>query len=181
VTLQVENKRIRRLLNRCKKNDRAAQFKIYELYYKAMYNCAYRILRDSYLAEDIMQESFLIAFKKLDTIKIKVTFGSWLKRIVINKSLTQLKVNKRIDKVSLDMIKNENNHYVDYHKLNLDDILIAMKKLKGNYYKILTLHLIEGYKYHELSEILNISNENCRTKVSRAKAQLRKILSNGYE
>jgi len=177
MALKIENEQIRQLLIRCKKNDRAAQFKIYELYYKAMYNCAYRILRNSYMAEDIMQESFLIAFKKLETIKIKVTFGSWLKRIVINKSLTQLKVDKRIEKVSLDMIKNEDTISIDYNKLNVDEILRAIKKLKSNYCEILTLHLIEGYKHNELSEILNISNENCRTKVSRAKAQLRKILS----
>jgi len=171
MALEVENKRIRQLLIKCKNNDSVAQCKIYKLYFKAMYNCAYRILRDSYLAEDIMQESFLIAFKKIVTIEIKTTFGAWLKKIVINKSLTKLKENKKFDLVSLDLIGNTNNsHNEAYHlndvenfnKLKVEEIKLAMKKLKNNYYEILTLHLIEGYRHSELSEILNISNENCR-------------------
>ena len=59
---------------------------VYKAYYKAMYNASLRILKDTFEAEDIIQEGFLTAFEKLDTCKGEVAFGAWLKRIVINKS-----------------------------------------------------------------------------------------------
>ena len=82
------------LIDGCRKNNRKAQIRVYDLYYKAMYNTCYRIVNNSTEAEDIMQESFIDAFKKIDTFQGSGTFGSWLKRIVINKSLDQLKKNK---------------------------------------------------------------------------------------
>ena len=69
-----------------------------------MFNAAYRILKDSYEAEGIMQEAFLTAFTKIDSFKGEVTFGAWLKRIVINKSLTQLKKNNRYEEVKMEVI-----------------------------------------------------------------------------
>ena len=74
------------LLERCKEQNQKAQLTLYNQYYKAMYNVAYRILGDPFLAEDAMQESFLKAFTKLDSFSGNVTFGSWLKKIVVNTS-----------------------------------------------------------------------------------------------
>jgi len=104
-----------------------------------MYNTSLRIVKDSAEAEDVMQESFLSAFTKLHTFKGEVTFGSWLKRIVINNSI--------------------------YH---------YRKQLS------LTLHLIEGYDYEEISKIMDISYANCRTIISRAKQSLRNKLTIAY-
>ena len=84
--MEAKQHHINQLLERCKKQDSAAQMQIYKAYFKAMYNAAYRILNDQFEAEDIMQEAFLTAFTKLNTFKGEVTFGAWLKRIVINKS-----------------------------------------------------------------------------------------------
>ena len=94
VSLESNQQHITNLLERCKTSDKNAQYEVYKLYYKAMYNTSHRILKDSFEAEDIMQEAFLTAFTKLYMYKGEVTFGAWLKRIVINKSLTKLKKNK---------------------------------------------------------------------------------------
>jgi len=67
----------------CTLGNQRAQMEVYNRYNKAMYNTAYRIVKDRAEAEDVMQDSFLTAFTKLDSLKEKVTFGSWLKRIVI--------------------------------------------------------------------------------------------------
>jgi len=84
------------LLDGCKAGDQRAQFQIYKLYYKAMYNTSLRIVNDSMEAEDIMQESFLSAFEKIDTYSGTVSFGAWLKKIVINRSLDSLSRRKGI-------------------------------------------------------------------------------------
>jgi RNA polymerase sigma-70 factor (ECF subfamily) len=94
--LKEKHLHINQLLDRCKKGENAAQMQIYKDYYNAMYNASFRILRDEFEAEDMMQEAFLTAFTKLNTFKGEVAFGAWLKRIVINKSLTQLKKKQQI-------------------------------------------------------------------------------------
>jgi RNA polymerase sigma factor (sigma-70 family) len=82
------------LIEKCKVNNREAQFEIYKIYYKSMYNTSLRIVNDPLQAEDLMQESFLSAFSKIDTFKGNVSFGAWLKRIVINKSIDYLRRKK---------------------------------------------------------------------------------------
>jgi len=84
------------LLDGCKAGDQKAQFQIYKLYYKAMYNTSLRIVNDTMEAEDIMQESFLSAFEKIETYSGTVSFGAWLKKIVINRSLDSLSRRKAI-------------------------------------------------------------------------------------
>jgi RNA polymerase sigma factor (sigma-70 family) len=176
--LEINQQHITNLIERCKKSDKNAQLDLYKAYYKAMYNTAHRILKDNFEAEDIMQEAFLTAFTKLHSFKGEVTFGAWLKRIVINKSLTQLKKNKRYQEVKMELITNDEieEEAIDYKGLNPKKILNTLQSLKDNYRLVLTLNLIEGYDYEEIGQILNYTNENVRTTVSRAKKKLKQVL-----
>jgi RNA polymerase sigma factor (sigma-70 family) len=143
-----------------------------------MYNAAYRILKDEFEAEDIMQEAFLTVFTKIQMYKGEVTFGAWLKRIVINKSLTQLKKNKRYHEVKMEVIPpdDSDDEIIDYTILKASNVLDCLQGLKENYRIILNLHLIEGYDYEEICQILNYTNENVRTTISRAKKKLKQVL-----
>ena len=168
------------LLALCKQKNQKAEFEIYHRYSKAMYNVAYRIVKDEHFAEDVMQESFLKAFTKLDSFSGNVTFGSWLKKIVVNTSINELKKSNKYQFESLD----ENIEVMDfkeesenYSELKAESILKTIQSLKSNYKIILTLFFIEGYDLEEITRILNISNENCRTMMSRAKESLRKKLN----
>jgi len=150
-----------------------------------MYNTSLRILNDSFEAEDVMQESFLVAFTKLSTFKGEVSFGAWLKRIVINKSITQLRKNKKFDHVPLEVVTEKGdyngNGSEEYSTLSMKVILGAINQLKDNYKVALTLNLIEGYDYEEISDIMQISYQNSRTIISRAKNKLRQLLVVNYE
>lgn len=143
-----------------------------------MYNSAHRILKDSFEAEDIMQEAFLTTFTKIHTYKGEVAFGAWLKRIVINKSLTQLKKNNRDQKVKMEVIPNDEieEERLEYRGLNPKSVLSSLNNLKDNYRVVLTLHLIEGYDYEEIGQILKYTNENVRATVSRAKKKLKQVV-----
>jgi len=157
---------------------------VYNRYYKAMYNTAVRIVKDEMEAEDIMQESFLNAFTKLQTFKGEVTFGAWLKRIVINNSIYHYRKQKKRNEVALEnlMYKVEDTDAVvtDHSSTEQEaqKVMEAMTQLKDNYRMSLTLHLIEGYDYEEISGIMDISYANCRTTISRAKESLRKKMIN---
>ena len=167
------------LIESCKAGSRSAQFKIYKLYYKAMYNTSLRIVNDTAEAEDIMQESFLEAFRHLDSYTGEGTFGSWLKKIVINKSLDALRKNKEsisIEEESLDfpeIIEENREEEIQYQVAEVKE---AITKLPEEYRIVLSLFLLEGYDHEEISEILNISNNSSRTRFVRAKQKLQKIL-----
>ncbi|WP_179352251.1 RNA polymerase sigma factor [Winogradskyella vidalii] len=175
------NQNTEQLLVLCKSGNQRAQLEIYNRYNKAMFNTAIRIVKDSFRAEDIVQESFLAAFTKLSTLENLNLFGAWLKRIVVNNSIgyynkiikqNEVPLDSVIYKVEDEQGLNENEQNNDKVKL----ILGAMKTLKSNYNIGLTLHLIEGYDYEEICEIMDISYANCRTLISRAKESLRKKL-----
>ena len=170
------------LIQLCKEGNQKAQLELYNRYYMAMYNTAYRIVKDRFEAEDIMQESFLSAFTKLGSLKDCEFFGAWLKRIVINNSIYKYNKSNKNDEVHLDdvLYKVEDDSGIpdDYEFTNLkaQQVLDTMKTLKENYRICLTLNLIEGYDYEEICDIMNISYANCRTTISRAKESLRKKL-----
>lgn len=171
------------LIQLCREGKQSAQLALYNQYYKAMYNTALRIVKDSYEAEDIMQESFLNAFTKLDSFRGEVAFGAWLKRIVVNNSIYHYRKQQKNDEVPLDdvMYRVEDHSGVesghDFTNMKAQKVLETMKTLKDNYRVSLTLHLVEGYDYEEVSEIMGISYANCRTTISRAKDSLRKKLT----
>ena len=177
-----QREHIDELLQSCIAGKQSAQLEVYNRYYTAMFNTAIRIVKDTAQAEDIMQESFLSAFTKLHTFKGEVTFGSWLKRIVINNSIHHYRKQQKKNEVALDEVlyKVEDNDGIDpnhvFTELKAQKVMETMKNLKENYRVSLTLHLIEGFDYDEISEIMNISYANCRTTISRAKESLRKKL-----
>ena len=167
------------LVEACKKGDQKAQFELYRLYHVAMYNTTLRIVGDSDDAEDVMQEAFLKAFLKLDSYRGEVSFGAWLKRIVINKALDFLRLKK--EKLSLEDAgeigemedEPDDSPQVEYRA---EAIKRAIFRLPEGYRIVLSLILLEGYDHEEVSGILNISNATSRTQYHRAKKKLVELL-----
>ena len=167
------------IINACKAGDRNAQFKIYKLYYKAMYNTSLRIVNDTMEAEDIMQEAFLQAFNRIHSNTGEGSFGSWLKRIVINKSLDVIR--KRKIQVSLEEESMEFPEIIEENReeeirLQLADVKEAIGELQEEYRVIINLFLLEQYSHEEISEMLHITNNLSRTRLVRAKQKVLKIL-----
>ena len=181
--MTLANQNITQLVELCKTGNQLAQLEVYNRYYKAMYNTSLRIVKDTFEAEDIMQEAFLKAFTKLDSLHEAVTFGSWLKRIVINDSIYNYNKSSKYRDVPLDdvLYKVEDHSGIpeeeEVKDLQVRHVLDTIKTLKDNYRIALTLHLIEGYDYEEVSSIMNMSYGNCRTTISRAKDKLRQKLN----
>lgn len=148
-----------------------------------MYNTCYRIVQNPDEAEELMHESFLHAFAKINTFRGEGTFGSWLKKIAVNKSVDFIRKAKP-EIVSLDEFKQEPVDSVEDYDANADSsfydmnkVVKAMDSLPDNYRVILSLYLLEGYDHSEISEILNISNANVRVRYVRAKKKLKESLS----
>ena len=142
---------------------------LYSKYCDGMYVIAHRYLKDTAAAEDAMQEAFIKAFKKLSQFKGDVTFGAWLKRIVINTCLDTLK-SKKLELQSL------NEEVYTIVEDEASEVLSAIEGLPENYRATVKLFLIEGYDHQEISEILQISENASRTYLHRGKTKLKETL-----
>ncbi|MCF6171295.1 MAG: sigma-70 family RNA polymerase sigma factor [Bacteroidales bacterium] len=167
------------LIRSCRKNNKTAQLSIYKLYYKAMFNTSLRIVNNVEDAEDIMQEAFLEAFRKISTYRGNGSFGGWLKRIVINRSLDFVKARQTRISLGRKIMEMETPEPEDGDEptdidVRLDEVKTAMKKLQENDRIILALFLLEGYDHGEIARILGIPYGNVRTRYSRAKQKLMK-------
>jgi len=147
-----------------------------------MFVVANRFVKDTLEAEDIVQEAFIKAFAKLHQYKAEVTFGAWLKRIVINKCIDLLKSKKQqlleLDEVHLKVVDSsyEDEWLVD-DAITLDEVKDAISKLSDKYKYVVMMFLIEGYDHQEIAEVLNITEVASRTQLSRGKAKLKELLT----
>ena len=169
------------LIEKCKRNNRQAQLALYNKYCNGMFVVAKRFVKDDMEAEDVVQESFIKAFTKLNQYKGSVTFGAWLKRIVVNKSIDILKSRKErqveLDEVHLKVIDiDSSDDWNVADDITVEDVKIAIEQLPEKYKYVVMLYLIEGYDHQEISEILNITEVASRTQLSRGKVKLQNLL-----
>ncbi|MBC7851390.1 MAG: RNA polymerase sigma factor [Chitinophagaceae bacterium] len=171
------------LVERCKQGHAPSYRALYQQYSKAMFNTSLRIVNNRADAEDVLQEAFVDAFRSLDDFHYRSTFGAWLKRIVINKSINVLR-KRRVNLIDID----ETNAVAMPQEESLDEKELALKvqqvkkaieKLPDGYRTVLTLYLLEGYDQEEISEIIGISHNTVRTQYIRAKQKLLTIIKEG--
>ncbi len=169
----------REIIERSKKGNRQAQYQLYKMYSRAMFNICYRMMNDRSDAEDMLQESFTEAFRRLDSFRHESTFGAWLKMIVINKCINEIKRKKAQLEFFDDMSPFEDEEDLSEDQetgLSPDMIKKAMEELPKGSRMIFSLYLLEGYDHQEISEILNISESNSKTQYMRAKQRIKEIL-----
>ncbi len=154
---------------------------IYDQYCGAMYTIACRYLSHEE-AKEAMQEGFLKAFLNIQTFEKDKTFGAWLKRIVINQCIDQLKKKKletsAIEQVQLEIVDDED--WLFDTQITKQEILQAIDQLSEKYQLVVKLYLLEGYDHSEISQILGIEVKTSRTQLRRGKLQLRELLKKHF-
>lgn len=165
------------LVSQCRQGSAKAQFELYKLYATAMYNVVLRVLNNVAEAEDVLQEAFLDAFTRIGDFRQETTFGLWLKQIVINRAINNLR-KRKVQFVSLDGIEiaDENETNVEETSLKVEKIKQAMVKLPDGYRVVLSLYLFEGYDHEEIAHILKITENTSRSQYMRAKRKLNALL-----
>jgi len=165
------------IIEACKRNDRQAQFELYRLYSKAMFNVALRMVKNGDEANDMLQNSFIDVFKNIHSFRYQASFGAWMKRIVINNCINFLRKKK------LDLIELQEGYHDRAEEaepmpkgISIDAVRRALMDLPDGYRAIFSLYAMEGYDHGEIAEILNISESTSKSQYSRAKMKLRMIL-----
>jgi RNA polymerase sigma factor (sigma-70 family) len=168
------------LVVECAKGDRKAQYDLYTLYRKGMYNVAMRILDNEDDAADVLQESFLDAFTRMVDFRHESTFGWWIKQIVVNKSISQLRKRRSeiipLEEHLVEDVAAEDDQDWEHVEFQVQQVKQAIKLLPDNYRIVLSLYLLEGYDHEEIGHILKITENTSRTQLLRAKRKLIDIL-----
>ncbi len=159
------------IIERCQKGERKAFQELYNLYAKAMFNISVRILNNTGEAEEVLQDSFLKAFQKIESYDKNYSFGVWLKRIVINSSLDVLK-KKKLNFVSIDEANYREEEIDEESIYDVEAIKNCISELADGYRTVLTLFLFEEYSHKEIAEVLNISEGTSKSQYNRAKKKL---------
>jgi RNA polymerase sigma factor (sigma-70 family) len=167
------------LIEQCKNGSVKAEYEIYKLYSKAMYNTCMRLLNNREDAEDILQEVFIYAFNKLKNFRFEASFGSWLKQITVNSCINKLKKKSVLLTYPDDFnaietgFENENDIQIEYEAKK---ILRAAEKLPEGFRVVFSLYLLEGYDHAEISQILGIAESTSKTQYMRAKLKIKELL-----
>ncbi|MBO9638077.1 MAG: RNA polymerase sigma factor [Siphonobacter aquaeclarae] len=165
------------LVEACQRGERSAQYELYRLYSKSMYNVAFRILNHTAEAEDVLQDAFVKFFQRLSDFRQESTVGAYLKQIVVNEALNRLR-QRRVKWAEVEEgyeVAQEPAHEPD--EWEVSRVRAAMMRLPDGFRTVLTLHLLEDYSHDEIAEMLQISASTSRTQYMRAKNKLREMLS----
>lgn len=173
---------IQELVDKSLKGDTRSFQVLYQTHAKAMFNTALRILGNAADAEDILQDSFLDAFKNLNKFSGQSTFGAWIKQIVIYKSINLLKKKKvpfvEIGNGALDM-EEAHNEDPGWESMQIEAIRKAMQRLPDGFRTVLSLYLFEGYDHEEIAVILGVAHATVRTQYVRGKKKLLDLIGKG--
>ena len=167
------------LIERCRDGDPIAQYELYQLYNRSMYNTALRICGSREEAEDVLQEAFISAFNHLSSYREDATFGAWLKRIVINKAITSIKKSQK-EALMMEEVGTTDSEFDPFDDadltLSVNKIKEALMGLPKGFRSVLSLYLFEGYDHKEIAEILGITESTSKSQYKRAKDKLRILL-----
>lgn len=171
----------RQLVEACKAGNRKAYNDLYNSYAKAMYNICYRMMNNAEDARDMLQESFVDAFRRLESFRFESTFGAWLKKIVINKCINALekrKITWADEEITDDYASDYESETVNEAelKLSVERVKKAMDRLPEGARIIFSLYLLEGYDHTEISEILHISESTSKTQFMRARQMVKEMM-----
>ena len=166
------------LIDRCKVGDIKAQYSLYKLYSKSLYNVAMRFMNNKMDADEIVQDTFITAFKKMENFEGKGAFGQWLKRIAINNCISVLR-KRKIHFDDIEAIQVAAGHVEEVDD-SVDPKIVhqAIRELPDKARIVLNLYALEGYKHKEISKILGISESTSKTQYKRAKQILLVKLKN---
>ena len=177
---------LQKIVEGCVKGKRKHQQKLFELFYGKMTGVCLRYAKDSDEAKDMVQNGFIKVFAKLDVYNFTGSLEGWIRRIMVNTAIDQIRKNKR-DPFSIEddsRFKNlEDDDPFEKQEIQMETsikaelAIKAISELSPAYKTVFNLYVIEGYTHKEIANHLNISEGTSKSNLAKAKQKLRKILA----
>ncbi len=177
MTLNIHSSEEDRLISKCREQDGKAQKALYDKYASKMLGVCYRYIKDNDQAEDVMITGFVKVFEKIDQFKSEGSFEGWMRRIMVNQSLSFIRKNKGMYlEVDIEAADREPDYKSLNDNLEAQDLLALISNLPTGYQTVFNLYAIEGYSHKEIAEKLQISENTSKSQLSRARMLLQKQL-----
>ena len=157
-------------------NNRHAQHQIYSRFSPKMLSVCRRYIKDLQQAEDIMITAFMKVFSNLRNFEHKGSFEGWIRRIMINESISFIRVQKKVTFIE------DENYYEERHnniqsQFAVEDIQFLIDNLPDGYRMVFNLYCIEGFKHQEISAMLGINEGTSKSQLSHARKMLQGNIS----
>ncbi len=177
-------------IHSAQRGDAAAFESLYQAHSRRVYALCLRMARNPAEAEDLTQEAFLQMYRKIQTFRGDASFSTWLHRVTVNVVLMKLR-KKKHNEVSLEeSTERDENSSTPPSEFAETDLRLtgsldrinlqrAIEQLPPGFKSIFVLHDIQGYKHHEIGEILGCSAGNSKSQLHKARMRLRALLKRG--
>lgn len=175
-------------IKKCKKGNREAFNRLFEIYQSQVVNIAYSMLSDREDAYDAAQEVFVRVYKNIGSFKEESSFNTWLYRIITNVCFDILRKRQKTSKViSISNMMGEDNDIdipddspTPEENIELTErqraVKDAISQLREEYRVVITMCDIEGMSYDDIAEMLGIPKGTVKSRINRARSSLKKIL-----
>ncbi|MCA0365939.1 MAG: RNA polymerase sigma factor [Spirosomataceae bacterium] len=160
------------IVEACIRQERVAQRKLYEQFSGKLFGVAMRYMKDREEAQDVLQDAFVKIFRKIDTFRFDCPLEAWMRKIVVNTALKVLQKNAQMKWVDIDGqydLEDQNQQNLGLENMKMDTLLGMVNELPEGSRMVFNLYAIEGYKHHEIAEMLGINEGTSKSQYSRAK------------
>lgn len=170
------------LIKGCCKQDAKAQQQLYDTFAPRMYAVALRYTKMEQEAEDILQEAFLKIFKKIEDFRKDSSLAYWIKRIVINTALNHQRSKLYLyPMVDINDLNQYSSNEAAVSSLSQQELMSMIRRLPSGCQIIFNLYAIEGFKHHEIAEMLDLSEGTSKSQYARAKSLLKEWIIESNE
>ena len=169
------------LIQGCSSKNRLAQKYLYKRLYSPMFGVAMRYSKDEDMAANILNMAFLKVFKKIDSFSGEGHFEAWVRRIIVNTALDEIRKNKKHNNhLQIEDIQEPSLQESILDKLRAEDLLKTIQQLPDTTRTVFNLYHIEGYKHHEIAKQLQIPEGTSKWHLSQGRKILKEKLANYF-
>ncbi len=166
------------LIKGCIKGDGYCQKALFNRYASPLLGVCQRYARNKEDAEDILQDSFIKIFGKLEQFKAEGSFEGWMRRVVVNTALKKYTVSRYTKEISVEQVFEvegaANTESTSFSHLSEKDLLVIINNLPDGYRLIFNLYVIEGYQHDEIANMLGIQASTSRSQLVKARQLLQR-------
>ena len=160
------------LIEKCKNHDTDAQSELYKLFSRKLFALCLKYSRNRAEAEDVLQDSFLTIFEKIEQYRERGSFEGWMKRIVINTALQRYRGQSVLNIVDEAKIEDVSIS-VETDDLSLDFLLNCIQELPDRYRLVFNLYVLDGYSHKQIANMLDITTGTTKSNLARARMILK--------
>ncbi len=169
------------LIAQCQAGDKISQFALVKKFSGMLLTVCRRYARDDAMAQDLVQDTFIMIFSNIKKYKATGSFEAWMRRIAINCSLQMIvrsyfKNEKNVETFTQSHLEANSDPQI-FSQLATEEILKLIQSLPDGYRTVLNLYIIEGFSHQEIAEALDISINTSRSQLLRARKSLIKMMT----